>query len=99
MATRSRPVRRPTVRRRIAPHFSAIGRQRLLGELLEPLTEREVELLALVADGLSNAEIAECLYLSPQTVKVHVRNIFAKLGASSRTQAVATARELSLLGR
>jgi LuxR family transcriptional regulator, maltose regulon positive regulatory protein len=69
----------------------------LLEGLVEPLTEREMELLALIAEGLTNAEIAERLFLSPQTVKVHVRNIFAKLDVGTRTQAVAAGRRLGVL--
>jgi DNA-binding NarL/FixJ family response regulator len=65
--------------------------------LTELLSDRECEVLQLIADGLSNAEIAQKLYLSVATVKVHVRNIFRKLGVSSRTQAVAEAQKLNLL--
>jgi len=54
---------------------------------LEVLTDREREVLALVARGWSNAEIAERLYLSPNTVKVHVGNVFAKLGVPNRAAA------------
>ncbi|WP_426574338.1 helix-turn-helix transcriptional regulator [Aquihabitans sp. McL0605] len=57
----------------------------------EGLTPREQEVLALVAEGLSNAEVAERLYISPRTAAVHVSNILAKLGASSRTEAAAWA--------
>jgi LuxR family maltose regulon positive regulatory protein len=65
--------------------------------LVEPPSKRELEVLALIAEGLSNQEIAERLFLSPQTVKVHVRNIYSKLDVSSRTQAVARASALGLL--
>lgn len=65
---------------------------------LEPLSEREVEVLGLVAAGLSNAEIARELYLSVGTVKAHVHHIFGKLLVRNRSQAVARARELGLLG-
>jgi LuxR family maltose regulon positive regulatory protein len=65
--------------------------------LVELLTERELELLRLVADGQSNQEIAKELFLAVGTVKKHLNNIFGKLGVSSRTQATARARELSLL--
>ncbi|NJO81596.1 MAG: helix-turn-helix transcriptional regulator [Blastochloris sp.] len=65
--------------------------------LPEPLTTREIEILHLIAAGLSNQEIAVRLHLSPQTVKVHTRNIYGKLGVSSRTQAVARGRALGML--
>jgi LuxR family maltose regulon positive regulatory protein len=63
----------------------------------EILTSRELEILRLIADGLTNEQVANRLYLSLYTVKAHVRNIFAKLEAATRTQAVARARELGLL--
>jgi LuxR family transcriptional regulator, maltose regulon positive regulatory protein len=65
---------------------------------LEPLSRREVEVLELVAAGRSNAEIAGELYLSVGTVKAHVHHIFGKLLVRNRSQAVARARELRLLG-
>ncbi|HYO87157.1 MAG TPA: LuxR C-terminal-related transcriptional regulator [Candidatus Limnocylindrales bacterium] len=68
------------------------------GALLEPLTERELEILQLVADGRSNREIAAALYLSVGTVKTHIHNLTGKLGASNRTEAAALARRYGLLG-
>jgi len=65
--------------------------------LAEPLSARELEVLPLIAEGLSNQEIAARLYLSLHTVKAHARNIYAKLGVSSRTQAVAKGRALGIL--
>ncbi len=65
--------------------------------LLEPLSERELEVLRLIADGLSNPEIAGRLYLSPNTMRAHTYNIYGKLEVHSRTQAVARARALGLL--
>jgi LuxR family maltose regulon positive regulatory protein len=65
--------------------------------LVEPLSERELEVLRLIADGLSNAEIADKLVIAQGTVKRHINNIYGKLGVQSRTQAVARGRELNLL--
>lgn len=62
-----------------------------------PLSDREREVLELVADGLSNDEIAKALFISRATVKTHLGHLFAKLDADSRTGAVATARKLGLL--
>ncbi|TXK76407.1 LuxR C-terminal-related transcriptional regulator [Paenibacillus sp. N3.4] len=65
----------------------------------EPLTDRELEVLALLAAGLSNKEIADHLIIAIGTVKVHVKNIFAKLKVNRRTKAIAQAKELKLLGQ
>lgn len=71
--------------------------EKILQPLIEPLTERELEILQLIAGGLSNAEIAEKLFLTLGTVKVHTRNIYGKMGVGSRTQAIVQARNLGLL--
>jgi LuxR family maltose regulon positive regulatory protein len=65
--------------------------------LVDPLTERELEVLQLLAEGLSNKEIADRLVVAPSTVKQHLKNIYAKLDVHSRTQAVARGQELALL--
>jgi LuxR family maltose regulon positive regulatory protein len=65
--------------------------------LVEPLSPRELEVLALVARGASNPEIARDLSISVNTVKRHITNIFGKLDVTSRTQAVARGRELGLV--
>jgi LuxR family maltose regulon positive regulatory protein len=68
------------------------------GELLvEPLSLRELEILRLIAQGMSNHEIGERLFLAESTIKGHNRNIFAKLQVQRRTEAIARARELELL--
>ena len=65
--------------------------------LVDPPSERELEMLGLLAGGASNEEIAERLVIAVSTVKRHVSNIFGKFTVSNRTQAVARARELGLL--
>ncbi len=64
--------------------------------LIEELTEREREILAMVAQGASNRQIAEALYVTEGTVKNHMSNILGKLGVRDRTQAALKARELGL---
>ncbi|HET6967288.1 MAG TPA: response regulator transcription factor [Ornithinibacter sp.] len=71
------------------------GRPR--GDLLEALTERETEVLQLVAQGRSNTEIADLLVISPATAKTHVSRVFAKLGARDRAQLVVMAYEAGLV--
>jgi DNA-binding CsgD family transcriptional regulator len=71
------------------PSVSMHGDQRPFG-----LTAREAEVLTLVADGLSNQQIAERLFISPKTASVHVSNIYAKLGVESRVAAATTAHDL-----
>jgi NarL family two-component system response regulator YdfI len=66
-------------------------------ELAESLTDRELEVLDLLAEGLSNKLIAHGLTISEHTVKTHVASIFAKLGASSRTEAVSQAIRMGLV--
>jgi LuxR family maltose regulon positive regulatory protein len=68
-----------------------------VGEQVESLSGRELEVLGLIAEGLSNGEIAVRLYITLSTVKGHTTNIFGKLGVRNRTQAVARARSLGLL--
>ena len=61
------------------------------------ITPREYEVLQLIAEGLSNQEIAERLFLSLNTVKTHTSNVFSKLGVQRRTQAIQKAKELGIL--
>jgi LuxR family maltose regulon positive regulatory protein len=76
----------------VGPTISSYGQR-----LPEALSERELEVLRLVASGRSNREIARELYVSLGTVKTHINNTYRKLGANSRTKAVARARDLNLL--
>ncbi|WP_173275931.1 AAA family ATPase [Paenibacillus sp. NEAU-GSW1] len=82
-------------------HSSAGSEEEPLPEQIEamdePLTERELEVLALLAAGLSNKEIADRLVIAVGTVKVHVKHIFAKLKVNRRTKAIMQAKELKLL--
>jgi LuxR family maltose regulon positive regulatory protein len=73
------------------------GRVSTAGKLVEPLTERELEILALTAEGLSNQAIAERLFLAVGTIKWHLQAIYGKLGAERRTEAVARARAFGLI--
>ena len=68
-----------------------------VGTLIEPLSDRELEILELVATGRSNREIASELYVATGTVKAHINHIFRKVSVRNRTEAVARARELHLL--
>jgi DNA-binding NarL/FixJ family response regulator len=88
----------PQVTRRLIAEFAArpsAGRTR--GDLTARLTEREREVLVLVARGLSNAEIAARLVVSPLTAKTHVSRILTKLGVRDRAQLVAVAYETGLV--
>ena len=75
-----------------APFALNEGKLRELG-----LTRRELEILALIANGMSNREIAEKLFVSENTVKTHSSRVFDKLGAKRRTQAVQIGKELGLI--
>ena len=88
----------PTVTSRLVREFASrptAGRPR--AELLNSLTEREVEVLLLVAQGLSNAELAERLVVSHATAKTHVSRILSKLGLRDRAQLVVAAYEAGLV--
>ncbi|MEL7433863.1 MAG: response regulator transcription factor, partial [Chloroflexota bacterium] len=65
--------------------------------LIEPLSEREMEVLELVAKGFTNQAIADALFIAVSTVKKHINNILGKLGVDNRTQAASRASELNLL--
>lgn len=94
----------PRLSRHVALLLAAFGADNLVQDkpasaqkLPEPLTERELDVLVLLAERLSNIEIARKMYVSPHTVRNHLANIFGKLHVQNRGQAVARARELGLL--
>jgi DNA-binding NarL/FixJ family response regulator len=88
----------PSVTRRLIAHFTEADRApRKTPRGLDELTEREREVLALVARGLTNAEITETLHVSLPTAKTHVSRILTKLGARDRTQLVVLAYESGLV--
>ena len=89
----------PSVARKVVAEFARLAPPARAPDagLPEPLTEREQEVLRLLAQGLSNREIAQRLFLAEGTVKNYVTRILGKLGARDRTQAALRARELGLL--
>ena len=88
----------PSVTRRLIREFASRPEIRQAHpEALDVLTEREHEILALVAQGLSNDEIARTLFISPATAKTHVSRVMMKLGARDRAQLVVTAYETGLV--
>jgi len=75
----------------------ALHKPKQAGGLIEPLSERELEVLRYIAEGLTNPEIARRLYLSSNTLKAHAQNIFTKLDVHNRLQAVSKAKALGLI--
>lgn len=76
---------------------AAVQRQPLPASQIEPLSEREIEILTLLSAGLSNQEIARRLFITVGTTKWHLNHIYAKLGVKGRTQAIVSARVLKLI--
>jgi LuxR family transcriptional regulator, maltose regulon positive regulatory protein len=74
-------------------HFAPASGARILGAL----SPRETDILTLIAEGLSNKEIARSLDIGPETVKSHLKSVFAKLGVERRAQAVSRAQTLGLV--
>jgi len=87
----------PGVTRRLVEEFASRAKDPRPAADLSPLTEREREVMALVAEGLSNDEIAERLIMSPATAKTHVSRAMVKLGARDRAQLVVLAYESGLV--
>ena len=89
----------PSVAAKVVAEFARLTEQKLPSSqtLVEPLSERELEIVALVANGASNKEIAAQLFIAEGTVKNHLTNILGKLGVRDRTQAALKAKELGLI--
>jgi DNA-binding NarL/FixJ family response regulator len=89
----------PSVARKVVAEFARLApiTPQAAEELIEPLSEREIEILKLVSQGMTNKEIAARLYLAEGTVKNYVTSILQKIGARDRTQAAIRGRELGLL--
>jgi DNA-binding NarL/FixJ family response regulator len=84
----------PTIARRLTGYFAASGGAKTTSAQAFPnLTEREREILSLIAEGYTNTAIASRLYLSPKRVRNYVSSIFTKLGVADRSQAIVHARE------
>ena len=76
---------------------SELRRQQCLVGLIDPLSQREIEILRLIVIGLKNKEIASNIFVSPNTVKTHIRNIYGKLCVANRKQAILRAQELNII--
>lgn len=87
----------PTMLRELLQHISQFHPRPSRSPIESPLTSRECEVLALIAEGKTNQEIAEILFVSPTTVKTHIQNILQKLHASDRTQAAVLAIRAGIL--
>jgi len=90
----------PSITAKVLAEFSRLPRPAAAGDddsIIEPLSKREIEILGLVAKGLSNKEIAENLFIAEGTVKNHLSNILAKLNVKDRMQAVLKAKERNLI--
>jgi len=101
-AARGESFLEPSVAAKVVAEFARLadaphGRERANYTLIEPLSDRELEILHLVATGESNKEIAATLFITEGTVKNHVTNILGKLGVRDRIQAALKAKELGLV--
>lgn len=99
LAARGESFLQPSVAAKVVAEFARLttGKSSHPAALIEPLSEREREILKLIADGASNREIAEKLFLAEGTVKNHITNILGKLGVRDRTQAALKAKNLDLV--
>jgi len=99
-AARGESILEPSVAAKVIAEFTRVSSMvpaAQMEQLVEPLSERELEILGLIARGASNREIADQLFIAEGTVKNHVTHILGKLDVRDRTQAALKARELGLL--
>ena len=99
LAARGESFLQPSVAAKVVAEFARLTSKPAMHAkvLVEPLSDRELEILRLIADGASNREIAGTLFLAEGTVKNHVTNILGKLGVRDRTQAALKARDTGLI--
>lgn len=99
VAARGETFLQPSVAAKVVAEFARLSRKTFESPELaiEPLSERELEILRLIAQGASNREIATALFLAEGTVKNHVTNILGKLGVRDRTQAALKAKDAGLI--
>ena len=99
LAARGESFLQPSVAAKVVAEFARLTSKPAMHSkvLVEPLSDRELEILRLIADGASNREIAGTLFLAEGTVKNHVTNILGKLGVRDRTQAALKARNTGLI--
>lgn len=98
-AARGESFLSPSVAAKVVSEFARLSRRTSVRsrELVEPLTERELDVLRLVGTGATNREIAETLMIAEGTVKNHLTSVYGKLAVSDRTQAALKAREMGLI--
>jgi DNA-binding NarL/FixJ family response regulator len=99
LAARGESFLQPSVAAKVVAEFARLTSKPVMNAraLVEPLSDRELEILRLIAGGASNREIAGTLFLAEGTVKNHVTNILGKLGVRDRTQAALKARQMELI--
>src|SRR5690349_17099517 len=97
VAARGETFLQPSVAAKVVAEFARLTRRATSSLLTETLSEREVEILRLIANGASNREIADALFLAEGTVKNHVTNILGKLEVRDRTQAALKAKDMGLI--
>lgn len=96
-AQRGESFLQPSIAAKVVAEFARLSKPVASQPLIEPLSERELDVLRLLATGASNKEIAAQLFIAEGTVKNHITNILGKLGVSDRVQAALKARDLGLI--